>query len=115
MEELPLLKELEAVQQSEGVTSIFRFSKREEAEDPLPFKGVPEKLLLAAILRRAIFDLWCHESHVQKQVINWFQSTEIFGTEGFTFWEIKEYLELSHKHVKWINKKVAEARIKCDY
>jgi len=115
LEEPPLLKELEAVQQSEGVTSIFRFSKRDILEEQIPVNAVPEKLLLAAILRRAIFDLWCHEPYIQKQVINWFQSTEIVGIDGFTFWEIKEYLDLSHKHLKWIRKKVMEARVKCDY
>lgn len=71
-----------------------------------------EKLLLLAVLERAVRDLNTYvEPHTRRHAIKWFEDPNIdANAQGFTYPYCVETLELSHAQVIYLHKQVESAK-----
>lgn len=91
---------------------VFRFTTHPDYEaNTISNCTLPERKLLAAVLYRAISDLYSHEPPIVRDAIQWFTHEDrgFKKQKGFTFDRIIDELNFSLTAVQKIKQEVSEA------
>lgn len=104
--EPPLLEDLPLFSMAEP-SSYSRY----KVEDSDFVTRMPETHLLAALLERAVRDLSPTADQVDRRsAIYWFLRKESSDNRGFSFQDVAELLQLSDKHLRFIQEKLEDAK-----